>query len=161
MANAFYNANSFKYNDLKKFIAFLHCFTGCDTTSCFYGQGKNKFVKLLVKKPDLQEFVPIFYDVNADPSVIAENGKKLIANLYSTKSEKGHLHELRFANFKKSTVRSSFKLETLPPTESAAVQHCFRVYHQLQQWLGNKKEATKWGWRKVMSAYNAFSVKTH
>ena len=28
------------------------------------------------------------------------------------------------------------------------MQHCFRVYHQLQQWLGNKKEITKWSWRK-------------
>ena len=55
---------------------------------------------------------------------------------------------MRFANFKKSTVRASFKLETLLLTESAAVQHCFRAYHQLEQWLGNKQEATKWDWRK-------------
>ena len=29
----------------------LHCFTGCDTTSAFKGQGKVKAIKLLQKKP--------------------------------------------------------------------------------------------------------------
>lgn len=38
------------------------------------------------------------------------------------------------------------KLETLPPTSSAADYHSFRVYHQVQFWLGNEKNPIEWGW---------------
>lgn len=38
-------------------------------------------------------------------------------------------------------------MEKLPPTEGAAAQHCFRVYLQIQTWLGNEKDATDWGWK--------------
>lgn len=34
----------------------------------------------------------------------------------------------------------------LPPTESAAKQHLFRVYFQVQQWFGNTMDPTNWGW---------------
>ena len=42
-----YDSNSFKYLKVKKLIGFLHAFTGCDTTSCFFKQGKNKLIKTL------------------------------------------------------------------------------------------------------------------
>ena len=39
-----YDSNSFEYLKVKKLIGFLHAFTGCDTTSCFFKQGdKNAF----------------------------------------------------------------------------------------------------------------------
>lgn len=58
------------------------------------------------------------------------------------------LNELRFQNYQAATVKKSFKLKKLPPTEGAAIQHCYRAYYQLQTWLGNKLTATDWGWQK-------------
>ena len=47
----------------------------------------------------------------------------------------------------KTKLTSTFKLATLPPTSSAARQHLLRVYHQVQQWLGNELDPLKWGWK--------------
>lgn len=71
---------------------------------------------------------------------------KIISLLYYNKKE-GKLNEHRFQHFKRSTSRSSFSLESLPPTEGAAKQHGFRVYLQLQAWLGNEMEVIDWGWK--------------
>ena len=37
----------------------------------------------------------------------------------------------------KNKLQANFELATLPPTSVAAAQHSFRVYHQVQMWLGN------------------------
>ena len=34
----------------------------------------------------------------------------------------------------------------LPRSSSAAAYHSLRVYHQLQEWLGNKLEPLEYGW---------------
>ena len=39
------------------------------------------------------------------------------------------------------------KPEALPPTSDAAAQHSFRVYSQIQEWLGNLLSPTDWGWK--------------
>lgn len=57
------------------------------------------------------------------------------------------LNELRFEMYQTATVKTSFNLEKLPPTEGAAEQHCYRAYFQTQTWLGNKLTATDWGWK--------------
>lgn len=49
------------------------------------------------------------------------------------------LHELRYDCFARSMTKSKFNLASLPPTKAAARQHSFRSYHQVQQWLDNKK----------------------
>ena len=36
--------------------------------------------------------------------------------------------------------------ESLPPTCDAAKCHSYRVYHQVQAWLGNILDPTEWGW---------------
>ena len=40
---------------------------GCDTTSTFFNQGKNKFAKKLEKQENLQFAAKIFYEENQDP----------------------------------------------------------------------------------------------
>lgn len=40
---SFYSADSFKYDNIKQFEALLHAFSGCDTTSASFNQGKTKF----------------------------------------------------------------------------------------------------------------------
>ena len=68
--------------------------------------------------------------------------------MYSNNKDITDLNDSRFVNFAKSSSRSSFTLENLPPTEGK--QHLFRTFQQLQQYLGNymnedeKKNKKKW-----------------
>ncbi|CAH1113884.1 unnamed protein product [Psylliodes chrysocephalus] len=41
----FFTSNSFKYESFKNIVAFLHCFSGCDTTSGFAGKGKKSILR--------------------------------------------------------------------------------------------------------------------
>ncbi|ELU15065.1 hypothetical protein CAPTEDRAFT_192160 [Capitella teleta] len=47
----------------------------------------------------------------------------------------------------KSSLTSTIKLESLPPTSAAAAQHSLRAYHQVQTWHGKMVDATAWGWQ--------------
>ena len=131
-----YSSNSFKYVDVRELILFLNVFTGCDTTSCFYKQGKNKLIRILSNNSELQKLAKMFYNPNACVQSIGENGIELAAALYRTKNEKNNLSNLRFLHFQKSTLKKIFKLESLPPTDGAARQHALRVFYQIQLWLG-------------------------
>lgn len=142
-----FNMFSFKHEVLKPIIAFLHIFSGCDTTSSFYRQNKNKLIKILIANKDLVTVAKKFYEKDAKHKEIEKCGKAIIAKMYAGKKEAGNLHELRFLHFQKSTLKSNFRLESLPPTDGTATQHSFRTFLQLQEWLGNKKIATDWGWK--------------
>ena len=50
-----YTANSLSYPKLQNLIAFIHAFTGCDTISGFYNQGKTKIIKTLISNSELVE----------------------------------------------------------------------------------------------------------
>ena len=43
------------------------------------------------------------------------------------------------------------KPESIPPTKESASQHSYRAIHQIQTWLGNPRDATKWSWKEVES----------
>ena len=47
----------------------------------------------------------------------------------------------------RSSLSSGFKLESLPPTTSAAMLHSDRAYLAVQQWMGNNLSLTDWGWQ--------------
>ena len=46
--------------DLCRALLFLHNFTGCDTTSGFYGIGKSTSFKLFLNNPRLLQLASIF-----------------------------------------------------------------------------------------------------
>lgn len=60
-----------------------------------------------------------------------------------------YLAEFRFHCFEKATTKNSMNLASLPPTRKAAREHSFRVYHQMQIWLGNQLPPTNWGWKQT------------
>ena len=59
------------------------------------------------------------------------------------------LNELRKFqyNLKVATPKNVVQARALPPTYNATAQHSFRVYHQVQSWLGRTKDALQWGWK--------------
>ena len=48
-----------------------------------------------------------------------------------------------------SKTSSTFQLQSLPPTSSAAKYHSLRIYYADQEWLGNMHtlNPTDWGWK--------------
>jgi hypothetical protein len=64
-------------------ILFLHAFSGCDTTSALFNQGKMKFINVLRKNPDLNEIIQVFKNPNANPEIIAKAGERVLLELYS------------------------------------------------------------------------------
>ena len=78
---------------------------------------------------------------------IEEAGNQAIATIYGCK----YGFDLNFehaSKFMEKVASSSCypPPEHLPPTSDAARFHRQRVYLQVQAWLGNNMEATKWGW---------------
>lgn len=41
------------------------------------------------------------------------------------------------------------QLSCLPPTSASACQHLYRVYYQVQLWLGNELNLEDWGWKFI------------
>ena len=111
----FYTSDSFKHASSRKYVGFIHCFTGCDTTSGFSGKGKHRTVKLIVQNKELASLADSFYEKDPDRELIATNGSKLISWLYG-KKRNATLEDLRFEIYQTATIKSSFKLENLSPT---------------------------------------------
>lgn len=61
--------------------------------------------------------------------------------------ETASLNDLRLEHFfGKVTDKTAIHPRTLPPTSSSAMFHSFRVYHQVQEWMGNSLPPEEWGW---------------
>lgn len=54
--------------------------------------------------------------------------------------------------FKNTRNKKQVQLACLPPTSVAAHQHLFRVYYQVQTWLGYQLDPSDWGWKLVDNA---------
>ena len=135
--------------DVKKFTIVVHAFSGCDITSSLYGFGKTLYVKLF-NDFDLTVEVNIFLHSKSGKTEIKESGEKIFLCI-SKCQDKENLNEARNYLFSKKTCtnKNAVKLCQLPPTSEAAEQHSYRVYFQVQAWLGNHLDPEKWGWRKV------------
>lgn len=133
---------------------FLHAFSGCDTTSAIFGQGKTKLLSVLSKQPDLLDAATTFLNNNATPEEIASAGNKYFVALYGGGKDDS-LHALRYGIFVRSAASAKANLARLPPTEEAAAQHSYRTYHQVQQWLGVEKDPTEWGWTRSQEGLTA------
>lgn len=130
-------------------ILFLHAFSGCDTTSSLFNQGKLKFLSILQKHQDLHDSIQVFQDSNAEPDAIADAGERFLLALYGAKhGDNISLDAYRYQCFVRSLTKSKFNIASLPPTAAAARQHSFRTYYQVQEWQGVCKNVEEWGWKQ-------------
>ena len=126
--NKLYTPSSMKFGSVvKDNILFLHAFSGADTTSAFFRQGKLKFIKLLEKHKQLQDLVTMFRDPYAEPEKIAEVGNAVIIQLYGTNECKS-LCDARYQCFAQLLNKTNFSLASLPPTDAAARFHSLPTY---------------------------------
>lgn len=59
------------------------------------------------------------------------------------------LDKLRYKQYVISAYKASANMASIPPTLGAAQQHGFRVFHQVQQWIGNYLDPEQWGWKLI------------
>jgi len=65
--------------------------------------------------------------------------------MYGAKDMSTSLSILRYVVFR---GKKKLDMKSLPPTEEATRQHSYRVYAQIQMWLGRSPNISDWGWRK-------------
>ena len=131
--------------DMTTSLLFLHAITGCDSVSRPYGIGK---AMAMSKCSQLKDHAGTFLKPNQNRDEVSKHGQAALEVLYGCK----HGNSLDFeraSRFSNKVASRSVYLppESLPPTTDAAKQHSLRVYHQVQAWLGNDLDPTKWGWQ--------------
>ena len=125
-------------------LLFAHALSGCDTTSRPYGIGK---ASVLSKIESLHDYAKVFRERNKQPDEIGVAGHQAIVVMYGCPPDSILDFERASRFMQKVTKSSSYTPpERLLPTSDAAYYHSMRVYHQIQEWLGNRLDATKWGW---------------
>ena len=133
---------------MKNHLMMLHAITGCDTTSALFGQGKKRAF-LLAQKESL-DMLDVFESSQSSNDNISMAGEQFLLKLYGA-LRADTLDKYRFMCYNRSISRSSltssFKLESLPPTSAAARQHSCRTYLTVQQWKGNLLNPKEGGWR--------------
>ena len=135
--------------EVRKYITLIHAFSGCDTTSALFGQGKISILRLLQKSAAARDAANTFANVNSTHDDVGEAGSKILA-LYGGKNS-DTLSSLRYAKYMKM-ASGKVTPEKLPPTERAAYFHSLRTFLQVQEWNNLENDyldATQWGW-KVM-----------
>ncbi len=112
-------------------LPFIYAWSGCDTTSATFGQGKTSLLKKFQASTKVQQISLLMGDPGMTPNEIGRAGVRLFVILYGGKLEDS-LNHLRYVKFLEMV--SSSKVvdpQKLPPTERAAHFHCLRVYLQV------------------------------
>ena len=135
---------------MKHRLLFIHAMTGCDTTSALYNQGKCKALKLARAKTELHPLMDVFMRASSSHDDVASAGERFMLALYGA-DKFASLNKYINVAYKRGVARtslsSSFQLSSIPPTSAAARQHSYRVYLQIQEWMGQSLTPTEWGWQ--------------
>ena len=131
-------------------ILFIHAWSGCDTTSATFGQGKATLLKKIKESQEIQQISCLMSDPKATKEEIGSAGIRLFVHLYGGKLTDS-LNSLRYAKFMEmASCRKTLEPERLPPTERAALFHSLRVHHQIIVWKELSSEVLdplQWGWK--------------
>ena len=132
-------------------IQFLHAWSGCDSVSAIYGQGKRKIIKYFNSSVQFKNVCSIFRNDRADKNDLEKAGNQLMTILYGGNAQSS-LNSLRYNKYMSqvATTTSHLRPEMLPPTEAAVKHHTFRVYVQVHQWRNlsiSSIDPVGWGWK--------------
>ena len=137
-------------------ILFIHAWSGCDTTSATFGQGKGVILKKMESSEELQSLSEIFMCESATPEDISSAGERIFVIMYSGKNEET-LNSLRYTRYLNllATSKRTLRPEMLPPTDRAAHYHSLRVHLQILKWKDlndiRNDQAIDWGWKREKS----------
>ena len=116
--------------DVSKALIGLHCLTGCDSVSAFYGKGKKKALNLLLKDVELcSAFKDLGERFDIDPDM-ATSLEKFVCKLYGQKGV-DTVNEARYDMF-----RLARKSEiAMPPNQDSLTEHIKRANYQAGECL--------------------------
>ena len=129
-------------------LLFAHAWSGCDCTSATFWQGKGMIIKLLLRYEEVRAISQTFYKPDATHVEIAQGGIRLFSLMYGGRDS--NLNKIRYTSYMNVITKGLIKPEKLPPTESAAEYHSYRVYIHVIQWnsfLDTDTLPTDWGWK--------------
>lgn len=134
-------------------IPFLHCFTGCDTVSSFYGIGEKMAWKTWMSYRDVesafQEFSKMCTTINLD-SVAFNVIERFVVLMYHASSSAELVNHARRIMF----TQMSRNIEHIPTTSDALLQHVKRAMLQCNIWTNclmknpQTYDPCQWGWKK-------------
>ncbi|XP_065911780.1 uncharacterized protein [Dysidea avara] len=133
-------------------LLFIHAWTGCDTTSATFGQGKTNLVKKIQVCKEVQQIALLMSASSATPDEVGKAGVRLFVILFGGK-DGDSLNSLRHVKFLEMVSASKVvDPQKLPPTERAAYFHSLRVPLQVMLWKMLTHEECQynpeeWGWR--------------
>src|SRR6218665_3510517 len=107
----------------------LHAITGCDTTSALFSHGKKK--AFLLAQTDSLNVLDVFENHGSSKEDVTRAGEEFLLKLYGAPTiQTLDKHRCTCYNrpIRRSSLSSSFQLESLPPTSAAARQHSLRSY---------------------------------
>lgn len=130
----------------------FHSFTGCDTTSGFFGKGKKIAWEGWKCYPDVTE---VFTHMALNPYIHLDYGsryfqilERFTVILYNKTSILESVDEARMELF----CHGNKTMEKLPPTKAALLQHSKRAVYQASVWTTgdrakqNRPSPEGWGW---------------
>ncbi len=99
-------------------LLFVHAWSGCDTVSAIFGQGKTNLLKKLKESEELKDISVLMSDPQATAEQIGEAGIRVLISMYGGKC-RDSLTGLRYAKFMEmvASSRTSLNPQKLPPTE--------------------------------------------
>jgi len=129
-------------------LPFIHALCGCDTTSRLFGIGKGTALKKAQTDELFVKQAEVFCSVQ-NSEAIREAGEKALVHLYGGRVC-DTLNVLRKKKFSDKVSKSitCVEVQSLPPTSDAAKYHSYRVYYQVQVWMGKGDDLKpeNWGW---------------
>eukprot|EP00057_Strongylocentrotus_purpuratus_P021683 XP_011676157.1 PREDICTED: uncharacterized protein LOC105444073 [Strongylocentrotus purpuratus] len=102
----------------------LHCFSGCDSTSCFYGRSKKKPLKLMTESVDFQAAFQKFGATFSVEESLVDTMEKFVCRLYD--QDCTSVNTARYNKFLMGTKAEM----NMPPTHDALVKHLMRANYQ-------------------------------
>lgn len=135
----------------KKYTLFIHAWSGCDTTSACYGQGKVQFFKTLSKSLEVQNLAQIISSRTSTESEIGDAGVRLFCFVFDGDVNQD-LSYLRYIRLQRMiAICSKLEPQKLPPTCRAAHFHALRVHLQISAWseLADVLNPLEFGWQKI------------
>ena len=116
---------------ITSYLLYLHAWSGCDTTSATFGQGKIGLMKKLKQSKDVQAIAELMMDHNATVEQVGEVGIRLFVIVFGGK-QSDSLNTLRYAKYMEMVASAkNIDPQKLPPTARAAYYHSLRVHLQV------------------------------
>ena len=131
-------------------LLFLHAWSGCDTTSATFGQGKIGLIKKIKQSKDVQAIAELMMNHNATVEQVGKAGARLFVIAFGGK-QSDSLNTLRYVKYMEMVASAkNIDPQKLPPTARAAYYHSLRVHLQVIFWkefTNNCLDPLIWGWK--------------